>query len=580
MKTFSYINKPIKRIASGYYMLFKKLRNALNTSYRSWRRNHEKFNKYSTFAFEPKISIVMPTYNTNPWFLYRSIRSVLKQTYKNWDLCISDDASTKWLTKVVLKYYNRQSKIYVHFRKKNGHISAASNDAIFIANGEYIGFLDHDDELSRHALSEVINHINLHRKAKIFYSDEDKISLLGTRKQPHFKPDFNYEYLLSVNYICHFLVVETNLIKKVSGLRVGYEGAQDFDLLLRLMPLIKPNEIQHINKILYHWRMSKHSTSTSLENKDYSTKNGLKALNEYFNINNINAHATPGPNPTTYRVNYNLPDIQPLVSIIIPTRDNAEFLKRCINSVLRKTSYQNFEIIIINNQTIEQESIDLFEKLQQNESIRILSYDHPFNYSAINNFAMAHAKGNILCLLNDDTEVIAPEWLSVMVSYAINKRNGCIGAKLLYPNDTIQHAGVALGIGGVAGHVYLKYPRNHPGHYYRLKLTQNLSAVTGACLVIRKEVFIEARGLNEANLKVAFNDIDFCLKVRQLGYQNVWCPQALLYHHESLSRGYEDTPEKVKRFKQEVNYMKITWLSMLESDPYCSKQFLSYTGHC
>lgn len=537
-------------------------------SYRKWLKlNEYKESRYVSPNI--KISVVMPTYNSNPWYLFCAIRSVLKQSYSNWELCIVDDASINKSTRLILKYFRKNHKIHVKFRKTNGHISLATNDAIFNATGDYIAFLDHDDCLAQNALAEIASTINTCSNAKIIYSDEDKITALGVRCQPHFKPDFNYEYLLSVNYICHLLVVKTELVRQVGGLRAKFEGAQDYDLLLRLLSLVEANQIKHIPKILYHWRKHRHSTASSTKkNKSYASINGKKALQDYINNNAIQATAVNGQLPTTYRVKYTLPESLPLVSIIVPSRDNIFFLDKCISSILSKTTYPNYEVIIINNNSTQLKTLQYLENINKKEKINVYNYNDRFNFSAINNFAVKQSKGDIICLMNDDVEVISTNWLEEMVSYSLSEKNGCVGAKLYYPNNTIQHAGIILGIGGVAGHSHKSLPKKSSGYFFRLKLTQNISAVTAACLLVRKEIYMEAKGLDDINLEIAFNDVDFCLKVRALGYNNIWTPYAELYHHESVSRGREDSPEKKKRFKKERDFMRKKWGNNLQDDPF------------
>ncbi|HAT9646183.1 glycosyltransferase family 2 protein [Legionella pneumophila] len=537
--------------------------------YHKWIKKNEPKKIQYDFDFNPLISIVMPTYNTNPFFLKKTINSVIIQDYPNWELCIVDDASTNPLTIKALKRHNDHPKIKIKFRDTNQHISKATNDALELAKGQFIAFLDHDDLLAPNALSEIVKSINDNPLAKLIYSDEDKISAFGLRKDPLFKPDFNYDLLLNMNYICHLCVIKREILNRVGGLRSGFEGSQDYDLLLRCLSYIRENEIIHIPKILYHWRMSKNSVARTIKNKEYASEAGLKALRDYLKCNDIKATAEKGLIHTTYRVKYHLPENPPLVSLIIPTKDQVAILKKCVQSIIEKTNYSPYEIIILNNQSVEEETFVFFDHLKSLSShIKIVDYDHPFNYSAMNNYAVSHhCRGDIIGLLNNDIEVISPDWLSEMVSHAIRDSIGCVGAKLYYPDNTIQHAGIILGIGGVAGHSHKHFSDRSPGYFGRLFLTQNMSAVTGACLLVKKSIYQQVYGLNEEFLKVAFNDVDFCLKVRQLGYKNLWTPYARLYHHESFSRGYEDTPEKIRRFNSEVKYMMETWGEKLHCDP-------------
>jgi GT2 family glycosyltransferase len=381
------------------------------------------------------------------------------------------------------------------------------------------------------------------------------------------KPDWNPDLFLSQNYISHLSVIKASLVKEVGCLRKGVEGSQDYDLLLRCIPRITDREIIHIPKILYHWRATETSTACSDTAKDYTTASGVKALQDYVQSTGLGSGVSPGILPNTYIITYAIPSSAPLVSIIIPTRDNAKILMNCISSIIEKTTYKNYEIIILNNQSVETETLAYLQSLSENPAIRILSYDYPFNYSSINNYGVRHANGSVLCLLNDDTEIISPDWLTVMVSHSLRPSIGCVGAKLLYTNGQIQHGGVVLGIGGVAGHAHKYAERYEYGYFGRLFLTQNYSAVTGACLVVKKSIYEELGGLNEKDLPIAFNDVDFCLRVRDSGYRNVWTPLAELFHHESISRGFDDSPTEQKRAAREVSYMKENWEEILTCDP-------------
>jgi GT2 family glycosyltransferase len=496
----------------------------------------------SDFKLRPLISLVVPTYNTPIVYLRRCIESVIDQSYANWELCIADDASTDKEVKQTLKNYASQdTRVKLKLRNVNGHISSASNSALELAQGDFCAFLDHDDELAPDALYHVVKTINEKPAAKIIYSDEDKIDAEGYRYDPHFKPDWNPDLLYSQNYISHLCVYNSQLIKNVSGFRKGYEGSQDHDLLLRCVDLVKPDQIVHIPKVLYHWRSVNGSTALAATEKNYTTKAGLKALEDYFGSKNTAAKVMVGMLPNTYKIDYAIPEPHPKVSLIIPTRNQYRILSKCLDSILEKTRYPNFEILIINNKTTDSESLDYFRVIKQHPKIRIIDYDNPFNFSSINNFAIKHASGTIVGLLNNDIEVISPDWLCEMLKQVCRPEIGCVGAKLYYPDGKIQHAGVILGIGGVAGHSHKYFNRDEHGYFSRLKIIQNISAVTAACLLVRKEVYQEVCGLNE-RLTVAFNDVDFCLKVREAGYRNLWTPYAELYHHESISRGHEDTP--------------------------------------
>ncbi|MCF1458314.1 MAG: glycosyltransferase family 2 protein, partial [Shewanella sp.] len=524
------------------------------------------------FARLPLISVLLPTYNSREGFLRECIESVLGQSYPHWELCIADDASTHpRVREVIREYAAGDGRIRFDFRPENGHISAASNSALALATGEYVALLDHDDRLAEHALLWVAKTLNENPEAKIIYSDEDKIDEHGRRYEPHFKSGWNRDLLYSQNYISHLGVYETRLIREVGGFRTGVEGSQDYDLLLRSVARVKDHQIVHIPHVLYHWRAIEGSTALEAGEKTYTTEAGIKALEHYFAEAGQTVSVEQGLIANTYRVRWPIPKQEPLVSLLIPTRDGYEILKQCVDSILAKTTYQNYEILILDNQTSCEKTLGYFRSFEQHDKVRVLAYDQPFNYSAINNYGVEHAKGSIIGLINNDIEVISPEWLTEMVSHTLREDVGCVGAKLYYANNTVQHAGVILGIGGVGGHSHKHFSRNETGYFSRLKLVQNYSAVTAAALLVRKDVLKEVNGLNEQDLTVAFNDVDFCLKVREAGYRNLWTPYAELYHHESVSRGAEDNPEKIARFKREIDYMVNTWQDKLTVDPFYSR---------
>lgn len=518
----------------------------------------------------PLISVLMPTYNSNEFFLRSAIDSVVNQSYSNWELCIADDASTSPHLKIVLQEYaSLDHRIKIHFRDKNGHISLASNSALGLAQGEYVALLDHDDMLSEHALLFVVESINSNQDALIIYSDEDKLNEDGRRVYPHFKSNWNPSLIYCHNYITHLCVYKKSLLDRVGGFRVGYEGAQDYDLLLRCIDNARKDQIIHIPRILYHWRIHANSTADNANAKSYSQDAGLMALQDYFLAKNIGVEASASGIPNLYRTKWPLPLIPPMVSLLIPTRDHVDLIKNCVNSILDRTAYENYEIVIIDNASIEAETLHFFKEIQAKSSrVRVIAYDHEFNYSAINNFGVRQSQGEVIGLINNDIEVINPDWLGELISHAIRPEIGCVGAKLYYDDETIQHAGVILSIGGVAGHSHKGFSRDDHGYFSRLMAIQNVSAVTGACLVVRRDIYDAVGGLDEVNLKVAFNDVDFCLKVSAAGYLNLWTPYSELYHYESKSRGLEDTPEKQARFSREVEFMISKWGQRLSVDPF------------
>ena len=517
----------------------------------------------------PLISIVLPTYNTPEKWLIRVIESVRRQLYGQWELCIADDASKEpHVRKVLERYRKKDPRIKVVYRETNGHISAASNSALALAHGEFVALLDHDDEIRPHALACVALELDAHPNADLIYSDEDKIDENGHRYDQYFKPDWNPDLFLVQNYVSHLGVYRTLLVREVGGFRVGYEGSQDWDLAMRVVERSAPDRIRHIPKILYHWRSVPGSTAMLIGAKNYAVVSAEKVIAEHFA--RVGISATISPTKGSYwRIHYPLPDPAPRVTLIIPTRNRLNVLAPCIESLRRKTTYANFEILIVDNDSDDPETLAYLEELQAIDSaprVRVVRFPGDFNFSAINNFGVQHTDAPVVGLLNNDLEVINRDWLDEMVSHALRPDIGCVGAKLYYPDDRIQHAGVILGIGGVAAHAWQTHPRGAAGQAHRNLLQQNLSAVTAACLVLRREVFQQVEGFDE-KLKVAFNDVDFCLKVRAAGYRNFWTPYAELYHHESASRGAEDTLEKRDRFRSEVEYITAKWGDALVNDP-------------
>ncbi len=521
----------------------------------------------ATLADGPLLSIILPVYNTPEKWLRKCVASVQRQAYGHWELCIANDASTApHVRRVLDDMARRDPRIKVVHRPTNGHISASSNSAIALAAGEWFVLLDHDDELHRSALLEVAKAIRAHPRWRLIYSDEDKIDERDERFDPYMKPDWNYDLFLSHNCISHLGVYHAEMVRQVGGFLEGMEGSQDWDLALRCIETLDDDQIGHIPKVLYHWRAIAGSTALAPQEKDYAHLAGLRTLAAHLDRVGSSGRVREIPGQRgNYRVSYLVPQSAPLVSIVIPTRDRLSLLKACVDSVLETTRYGNYEIVIADNQSVEPETLAYFHSLD-GRRVRVVSFDAPFNYSAINNFAVAKSKGSVICLLNNDITVITPEWLEEMVGHALRPGIGAVGAMLYYPNDTIQHAGVIVGAHGIAAHAYSGYGRGHPGHMSRARLTQSLTAVTAACLVVTREAFESVQGFDPA-LQVAFNDVDFCLRLREKGYRNVWTPFAELYHHESASRGYEDSPEKVARFNSEIRYMRDRWGSVLDHDP-------------
>jgi glycosyltransferase involved in cell wall biosynthesis len=523
------------------------------------------------FSHHPKISVVIPVFNAPLNFLEKAIRSVQNQVYENWELCIADDASTDRAIRPLLeKFANEDPRIKLIFRSENGHISAASNSALSLATGEFVALLDNDDLLSSHALYFVAKAIIENPNVALIYSDEDKITIHGLRHDPYFKTDWNPDLLYSHNMFCHLGVYKRSLLEEIGGFRLGMEGAQDLDLVLRCIERVRVDQIVHLPFILYHWRVHPGSTSMNNDAKPYAMIAGERAINEHFQRTGVNGRVELIG--YGYMPHYELPHVLPLVSIIIPTRNAHKLVTQCISSIQGLSTYPLYEILLIDNGSDDSESIQEWHRLES-QGVRVMRDDGPFNYADLNNKAAVAACGEVLVLLNNDTEVIEPRWLEILVSHALRAGIGAVGAKLLYPDQTIQHAGVVLGLGGLggaAGHAHYKFPESSSGYFGRLSLTGNFSAVTGACLAVRRDLYLKVGGLDKVNLRVAFNDVDFCLKLGEIGYRCVYAPNAVLYHHESATRGAEDNFEKKARFQQETAWMRCRWGSLIDNDPYYS----------
>jgi GT2 family glycosyltransferase len=516
----------------------------------------------------PLISVVMPTYNTpEPW-LRRALDSVLAQLYPDWELCIADDGSSAPHVRRVLEEYRaRDARIKIVYRTERGHISAASNSALALATGEFVALLDHDDELAERALYVVAAELEEYPDADLVYSDEDKITPTGQRLDPHFKPDWNPDLFLAQNLVTHLCVCRRKRVEEVGGFRVGYEGAQDWDLVMRIAERVPATHIRHVPQVLYHWRVVPGSTALALGEKGYASEAQQRTLASHFERRNETVDILP-VGGLCWRIRYPLPRPAPLVTAVIPTRDNLGMLRRCLTGLRERTSYSHLEVVVVDNQSVEPETLAFLREVGAQPGVRVVRYDAPFNYSAINNLGARHARGDVLLLLNNDVEMIAAGWLEEMVSHACRAEIGAVGALLYYPNDTIQHAGVILGLGtsGIAAHAHAYRPRGYVGRIWRARLVQTMSALTAACLAMRRGVFEEVGGFDD-HLSIAYNDIDLCLRIRERGYRNLWTPYAELYHHESASRGYENTPAKRERLHREAEYMRRRWGRVLRSDP-------------
>ncbi len=519
-------------------------------------------------ACHPVFSVIVPVYNTDERWLRRCLDSVIGQLYPHWELCIADDASTAPHVRAVLAEYEaRDSRIRVAYRNENGHISAASNSALEMARGEFSALLDHDDEISIDALYRFAELLNEHPDADMIYSDEDKISEEGIRHMPFFKPDWSPDTFLSQMYSGHLGAYRTEILRRIGGFRIGFEGSQDYDLVLRFTE--QTFRIYHIPRILYHWRTIQGSTAREAESKNYAYVAAKKAIQEALDRRGEGGRVDFVPDRHgQYRVRYPVRG-NPLISIIIPTRDNVPSLEKCLASIFQRTTYANFEVLIVDNGSVREETKALFDhwKSTEKDRVRVVPVDIPFNYSRLNNEGVRHAKGDILVLLNDDIEVISPGWLEEMAGQAQRAKIGAVSAVLLYPDDTIQHAGLILGVGGVANHSHKFVPASSPGYFGRLLISANYAAVTGACLMVNKKRYLDAGGLDE-ELAVAYNDVDFCLRLLRKGYRNIVLAHLRLYHHESKSRGLDAAGDhEKKRLQQDMAVMESRWQDWISNDP-------------
>ncbi len=524
------------------------------------------------FSYTPKISIIMPVYNVDHIWLEKAIESVMNQLYPNWELCMVDDASPKaHIRKTLEQYAKKDKRIKVKYFEKNQGMSLAYNEALLLASGEFAATLDHDDELTPDALYENIRLLNQNRNLDMIYSDEDKIDIHGRRSDPFFKPDYSPDLFLSMNYICHFCVFRKTVLDEIGGFRKGFDGSQDYDLMLRAIE--KTSAIAHIPKILYHWRKIPGSAAIATDAKNYAYVSAKKALTEYLSRNKIEGDVLDGNFIGSYRIKRAIKHAHK-VSIIVPFRDQPAFLEKCVSSILEKTDYPNYEIILVNNQSREAATLEYLDNIRYSDKIRISDYDQEFNFSAINNYAAEQADGEYLLLLNNDTEVISSEWLSAMVEHGQREEVGAVGAKLLYPNNTIQHAGVVMGL-GIASHAFKHLLMMDNGYFGLASVIRNYSAITAACLLMRHNVYNELGGLDEENLKIAYSDVELCLKAVERGYRVVYTPYATLYHYESVSRGDDNdealklsNPEKYYRVISERKYMAEKWKAYIDRDPF------------
>ena len=536
--------------------------------YIKWFNENNTVRGYKKLDYKPLFSFVVPTYNVSKKYLSECLDSILSQSYDNFEICIADDCSSLEETIDTLKEYEKKdSRIRVCYRKTNGHISKASNSAIKMAKGEFVVLVDNDDLIEKDSLYYFALALNKDKKIDFLYSDEDKIDYNGNYMEPHFKPDYSPDTLMCVNYICHLSCLRKSLLDEIGYFRSDYDGAQDYDLFLRATE--KTNNICHIDKVLYHWRQTPTSTAGYLGNKSYAYQAGKKALEDALKRRNIKGEVLENPRVSTYLVKYG--NDNELVSIIVPMKDKANITKRCLDSIYSKCTYKNFEVILVNNGSTEKATFDMISYYKEKyDNFKCIRLDCEFNYSYINNEAVKHASGDYLLFLNNDTEVLTTDFIEWMLGYARLEHSGCVGIKLLFPDKLVQHAGVVLGYGGVAGHIYVALSYNDNGLFGRLVMPYNYSAVTAACLMVKKEKFNAVGGFDE-KLKVALNDVDLNLNIMSKGYYNVCLSNVEMIHYESKSRGYEASSDKHNRFMKEQDYMKKKWGKSLDNDKFFSR---------
>ena len=552
--------------------------------YEAWLARHKvdkrtlRRQKHAAFAQKPLISIVIPLYCTPLPYLKELLESVRRQSYENWQLCLADGSPDDKAKEFIEKHYGREKRIVYRKLEENGGISVNTNEAVALAAGEYLMLCDHDDTLEPDALYEIVKAIN-DTGADVLYTDEDKVSMDGRHYfDPNFKPDFNLFRLRENNYICHIFVVKKSLTDETGLLRSEFDGAQDFDFILRCCE--KAQKITHIPKVLYHWRCHMDSTAADPSSKAYAYEAGRKAVREHYQRLGIDAKVEMTERPGWYRSHVKVQG-NPLISVIIPNKDHTDDLELCLFSMTRKSTYRNYEILIVENNSEKEETLEYYRKLPDRyPKARVLTWEKEFNYSAINNFAAKEAKGEYLLFLNNDVEILTPDWMEEMLQNCQQENVAAVGAKLYYPDDTIQHAGVVLGLGGIAGHIMCRASKEDPGYFGRMISVQEISAVTAACMMVKKSDFDAVGGLDET-FQVAFNDIDLCMKFRAAGKKIIFTPYAELYHYESKSRGLEDTPEKQFRFDKEVKRFQEKWAQQLEmEDPYYSPNLSVTEGDC
>ncbi len=525
-------------------------------------------NQIRNFASKPLLSIVIPVYEPPIDFFAQALDSIINQLYTNWEICLADDCSKdEDVKELIEKYRSKHPNIKVIYRTENGHISNASNSALTLATGEYTVLMDQDDVLTENALFEIAKAINLKNNPDLIYTDEDKINENGLHSEPHFKPDWSPDSLLSRNYLGHVCAFKTDQLKAIGGWRVGYEGSQDYDLVLRYTE--KYTNIYHIPEVLYHWRIHRESAAGSETAKPYAYHAAQRALLEALARRGYKGDIDFLQGFRGYKVRMEIKEPGALVSIIIPTKNKQDYLKKCIDSIVKKSTYRNFEIILLDNNSNDKKFFNLVNQYKKQSQFKFnyIRDEGDFNFARLMNVGRANAKGKYLVLLNNDTEVITADWLEGLIEHVQRPEIGVAGCKLLYADETIQHAGVVVGLGGVAAHAFTRDDRDGPGYFNYINLLNNYSALTAACIMVRTEVYDKVHGFSE-EFVVEYNDVDFCLKALEAGYRNLYVPHVELFHYESISRGHPHaTSESYKRHVKEVNRFRKKWMKYVDHDP-------------
>ncbi len=542
------------------------------TAYQKWIEENEpneeelEEQRNTKFSINPKISILVPLFDTPVEFFSELVQSLIDQTYTNWELCLAD--GSKIQNPRLMDIIEKDSRIKYKFIGENKNISGNTNECLTLATGDFVALLDHDDLLPIFSLYEIVKTINRNPNVEFIYTDEDKImKTKENRVDPYFKPDFSPDTLRANNYITHFSVFRKDIMDKLGEERSKYDGAQDYDLILRMSEIAK--NIVHIPKVLYHWRIHPNSTAEMPDAKPYAYEAGRQAVADHIERLGLKGKVEFGETPGVYQVQYDVMG-KPKVCILIPNKDAIDILKTCINSILELTTYENFEIVIIENNSQEEETFEFYKSLENNKKIKVVYYDKKgYNYAGIINYGVKNCDGEYVCQLNNDTKLITPNWIEEMLGFAQREDVGAVGGRLYYPDGSIQHAGIVVGICGLAANMLTGLPKDRHGYFAKEGLIQNMSAVTGACLFSRRDIYEKVGYMDEENLAVAFNDVDFCLKIRELGKLIVYNPFVEFWHYESKTRGYEDTPEKKERFEKESNNFKTKWKDFIKNgDPY------------